>query len=223
MCIIVLCLYFFFSLLGRLPLLHPRLLRKDSGPDLLSEYEVRKADLCKSSSLRTSQQTLCWAIAPFFIWALRERELWHGDPGSLPEAAGQRQLLWWTLPDVCQFRVRLWGCQVLRLDLLWAGRQLLHVLGVSIVKVSAEGFQFSTVTQIARPTLVFGLTQNRWVNGTVPIPSGSWGTLWLAHSIHHARGLFLEITYRMISLSLSSAFIQSTNIYWPRTIHQTLY
>ena len=40
-----------------------------------------------------------------------------------------------------------------------ASSQLLRALGASTVKVSAEGFQFSTVPQAARPTLVFGLTQ----------------------------------------------------------------
>ena len=42
-----------------------------------------------------------------------------------------------------------------------ASSQILHALGASIVKVSAEGFQFSTISQTARPTLVFGLTQKQ--------------------------------------------------------------
>lgn len=42
-----------------------------------------------------------------------------------------------------------------------ASSQLLHALGASIVKVSAKGFQFSTVPQTARPTLVFVLTQKQ--------------------------------------------------------------
>ena len=62
--------YCFMPLLGLQGFPFSTLDYLEKAPDLPSEYEVRKAGLCNSSSLWTSQQTPCWAIIPFFIWAL---------------------------------------------------------------------------------------------------------------------------------------------------------
>lgn len=128
-------------------------LRKGSGPDLLCEYEIRKGTSVRAHPCGQSQQTLSWSIAPLCIWAPERYGTAALDPGQKLQGEDN---FWSGLFRMCQFRVRLWGCQVLRLDLLLAGWQLLHAIGASIVKISAEGFQFSTIPQRARPTLVWG-------------------------------------------------------------------
>lgn len=97
MCIIVLCLYFFFSLPGSLSLLHPRPQKRLRARPPVWIWD-KKGDLCESSPLRAvPADTLLVNCPPLY---LGPRALWHSSPGSWPEAAGRRQLLEWTLPDV---------------------------------------------------------------------------------------------------------------------------
>ena len=134
-CVLLFYAFTLFSLLGRLPLLHPWLLRKGSGPDLPSEYEIRNAGLCNSSSPWMSQQTLCWAIIPFFIWALE-------SCGTVTLDLCQKLQAETTSVVVDSSRcVSVLG-EVWRLPSSQAGSplassQLLHALGASIVKLSA--------------------------------------------------------------------------------------
>lgn len=109
--------------------------------------------------------------------------LWHNDPGSLPGAAGQRQLLWLVDSSGCMSvpgeAETLPSFQTGSL----AGRQTVspcprcqHCEGF------CQGFQFPIVAQRA-------CLKSRWVKGTVLIPLAS------RHGTQSTNSLFLY--YRM--------------------------
>lgn len=178
-----------FSLPGRLPFLYPQQLRKSSGPELLSENETRKVTLCESLPTVGSPRRHCWAIAAFALGSWKTTAKWPWIPARSCRAETT------SVVDSS-------GCvsvpgKALRLPSSQAGSPVGRLTVSPCPRCQhCEGFcwgapVFHSCTDNFTYTCLRAWLKSRWVNGTVPIPTGSWVALWPAHSIQPARGLFL--------------------------------